>query len=119
MKALLAASLFACACQALACGACKEDKIAATYDHEVVQRANAARHLIVYCEVEGSATADQLKTAASIKGVDRSTIRTSAESAALSFALDPTVVTPEKAATEISGRLKGGARLVLLKTESP
>ena len=41
------------AAQGLACGVCAEDKMAATYDHAVVQRAAAQKRLVVYCDVQG------------------------------------------------------------------
>lgn len=74
---------------ALACGTCDEDKIAATYDYAVVQRATHAGHVLVYCAVKGAFEPDKLAAAVRrVRGVDPSSVRVSREPAALSFALD-------------------------------
>jgi len=78
------------ATSALACGACIEDKIAATYDHAVVANAAARHRVVVFAAVDGpgdaGAGAQALATAAArVPGVDRASIRTAASPRALSF----------------------------------
>jgi hypothetical protein len=91
------------ASQAQACGACDEDKVAATYDHATIQRAAARRQLVVFCEVKGSAYgADRLRRVAErTSGVDAASIRTSAQPSTLSFAVDPRKRSAQSAAAAL------------------
>jgi hypothetical protein len=103
---------------ALACGTCDEDKIAATYDHAVVQRAAYAGHVLVYCAVQGTFEPARLAAAARrVRGVDPSSVRVSREPAALSFALD-TLREPVAAALRSleSAHRAGGIALVRVDT---
>ena len=100
-----------------ACGACVEDKIAATYDYAVVKKAEADHHLMVYGEIESSAnvnavTAKVASAAARVRGVDRGTVRISASPPAFSFALDPASQGPDAAMNELRKRL-GSANVKL------
>jgi hypothetical protein len=100
LSLLAALILAATPITASACGACVEDKVAATYDHAVVTRAAARNQIVVYAAIEGRGNPDALartaKTAASrTRGVDRSSIRVSADPPALSFAVDRQVGTPD------------------------
>src|SRR4051812_17484781 len=90
MRAAMAALLLVCG-QALACGYCLEDKIAATYDHAVVTRALAQKHQVVFLHVEGAALSRKVLEEAlySAPGVDRGTVRISADLLTVSFAFDP------------------------------
>jgi hypothetical protein len=104
---------------ASACGACAEDKVAATYDHAVVVRAAARHQAMVFASVEGGG--DPRRVAARIRGaatrtagVDRASVRVSAEPAAVSFALDPAVAAPEKAVADIA-KAAPGVRLEVLR----
>ena len=102
---------------ALACGVCVEDKIAATYDYGVVQRASARHHLVVFAAVESPADPQALrKAAARVKGVDRASVRAAANPRALSFALDPRAANPLAALAAIE-REPGlaGVRLSLIR----
>ena len=88
--------------KASACGVCIEDKVAVTYDHEVVTRAVARHHVVVFAAIEGgtdaNALARQVKAAAMrTRGVDRESVRSAAEPPAVSFALDPKVTSAEAA----------------------
>ena len=78
---------------AIACGVCIEDKVAATYDHALVQRALAQHRVVVFAEPRTSVDASRLKAVASaaarLRGVDASTVRVSAAPASVSFVLDP------------------------------
>ena len=114
---LLAAALLAGAPAALACGVCVEDKVAATYDYDVVQHATARHHIVVFAAVEAPADPALLrKAAARVKGVDRSSVRAAANPRALSFALDPRAASPQAAlaAIEREPALRG-VRLTLIQ----
>jgi len=104
-----------------ACGACIEDKVAATYNHAIVTRAAAKKQLVVFGGIEGAndaakATARLLVAGHAIKGVQRGTIETSVAPPAFSFALDPDVQTPEGATAELQRRLSTpGVRLTVIR----
>lgn len=77
----------------LACGACDEDKVAATYDHAVIAAAMARHQRVVFVAVAGPVSSEKLAariaTAASrIRGLQQGTLRTSVSPLAFSFALD-------------------------------
>jgi hypothetical protein len=91
---LLAALMFLFAARdALACGYCVEDKMAAVYDHAIVVRALERRHEVAFLAIEGPLPADGRRSIESaidaIRGVDRGTVRVSLDAASLSFAYDP------------------------------
>lgn len=96
---------------ALACGVCIEDKMAATYDHAVIEQALARGHVIVFTEVNGlepgnDKLAKEIGGAAeAARGVDRGSARVSTEPAALSFALDPKMQTPQTVFASIGRKL--------------
>lgn len=105
-RALLLLALAAPA--AWACGVCVEDKVAATYDYAVVQRALSHGQVVVYCEVSGRADAARLRQAAAkVPALDRESLRLSAEPAALSFALDAAKQSPQSAAAALQRQLPG------------
>lgn len=80
--------------QALACGYCVEDKIAATYDHAVITKALAQKHQVAFLHVEGTANRKVLENAIySASAVDRGTVRISADLLTVSFAFDPSKAT--------------------------
>lgn len=90
MRAAFAIGLLAWCSGALACGYCAEDKIASVYDHAVVTRALAARHHVAFLHVEGAAPRPQLQEALSrTPGVERASVRISADLLTVSFAFDP------------------------------
>jgi hypothetical protein len=95
----------------LACGVCVEDKVAATYDHAVVMKAGAQRHLVVFGEIDGpvdmnAVTASLPAAARGVQGIDRGTLRTSASPPAFSFALDPAAQAPVAAVADLQRRLR-------------
>jgi hypothetical protein len=88
------AFVFAAICgEALACGYCVEDKVAAVYDHAVIVGALDHRHSVVFLAIEGPLQNDDGRVIESslrgIRGVDRGSLRVSVPGAALSFAYDP------------------------------
>ena len=103
-----------------ACGACIEDKVAATYDHAVIKAAIARHHQVVFVAVDGPVSAAKVNarvaaTATRVRGVQAGTLRTSLTPPAFSFALDATE-SPEGA---VSGFRKvvadPAARLTLVR----
>jgi hypothetical protein len=94
---------------AVACGACVEDTIAATYDHAVVERAAAQGKLLVYASIDGIGDAKALANKAGVAarhvtGVDRTSVRVSASPLALSFAIDPKAQTVDGAIASVQQR---------------
>lgn len=80
---------------ALACGHCVEDRIAAVYDHALVQRTLASQHRLAYFAWEGRLPIDQasrrrlLAQVEAVAGVDKGSVRVSMEPAAIAFSFDP------------------------------
>lgn len=103
----------------LACGACDEDSIAATYDHQVVAHAARAGDLVVYCRLEGQFDRQRLVSAARrVPGVRKDSIRVSAAPPALSFALNPALQTALTAVTATERSLPPRSRLRILEVVS-
>jgi hypothetical protein len=101
---------------AWACGVCVEDKVAATYDYAVVQRALARGQVVVYCEVSGRADAAQLRHAAvKVPALDAASLRISAEPAALSFALDTARQSPKAAVAALQHALPAGTHVHIIR----
>lgn len=89
-----------------ACGVCVEDKVAATYDHAVVQRAAARGQAMVYCAVDGPLDTGRWRDAARrLRGVDPASVRVAAQPAAISFALDVSRQSPQAAAAALQNAL--------------
>ena len=101
---------------AQACGVCVEDKVAATYDHAVVQRASARGQIVVFCEVDGPVDAARIRQVArGIRGLDSASLRVSEVPAALSFSLDVSKLSPQAAAQAIEKGLTRGVQVRLLR----
>jgi hypothetical protein len=117
----LAAALLAPAA-ALACGACIEDKVAATYDHAVIVKAHARGATVLFIEPHAATDAAHVASAVGAaarraRGVDPASVRTSIEPLALSFALDArTDATHALRDIERGARL-GGLTLSVIKVE--
>jgi hypothetical protein len=103
-----------------ACGACIEDKIAATYDHAVIDAAIARHQQVVFVAIDGPVDARRIgarvtAAAAKVRGVQAKTLRTSLTPPAFSFALDAT----QTAETAVAGFRKvvgdSAARLTLVR----
>ncbi|HTS20952.1 MAG TPA: hypothetical protein VMN79_03990 [Casimicrobiaceae bacterium] len=109
-KGIVAVALAAVSGLALACGACIEDKVAATYDHAIVTGAAARGELVVFGEIDGPVDAQRAserirRTAERVRGVRRGTVQASVAPPAFSFALDARVQAPEAAAAELERRV--------------
>lgn len=119
-SAILAAALAAFAPAALACGVCVEDKVAATYDHGVITQALGRGHVVVFAEVKGPGSAAAMtqaarKAAATVRGVDRASVRSAEQPTVLSFALDGKVRTPAQALAAMERAAASRVKLDLLK----
>jgi len=115
----IAAALVAIAPAAsLACGACVEDKIAATYDHAVVERAAASGDVMVFCEVTGPLDAQHLKQAMRrVHGVRPQSVRVSTQPRAMSFAVDRKASSPQDAVGAAQRSLPPGTRLAIVRLQ--
>ena len=76
-----------------ACGACIEDKVAATYDQAVIDRAIASHRQVVFVAIEGPSSPQKVvaqitAAAPKVRGVQSSSLRTSTSPPAFSFVLD-------------------------------
>lgn len=85
----------------LACGACDEDKVAATYDHAVIDSAIAGHRQVVFVAIDSPVDAQRMRArlaaaAEQVPGVQPGTLRTSLAPPAFSFVLD-TTQTPQAA----------------------
>ena len=104
---------------ARACGVCDEDKVAATYNHAVVQRATLQGRVMVFCEVRGPLDARRLQAVASrVKGLDSTSLRTSADPATLSFALDSTRQSPQAAVSALQVLAPPGTQLTIVRMKA-
>ena len=79
---------------ATACNACKEDKIAATYDWQVVSAAKEHGHTVVFTAIQGKLAPHDAALAQALRrklgalhGVDPGTVRVSLAPPAASFAI--------------------------------
>ena len=79
-----------------ACEVCREDKIAATYDWEVVAAAKQRGHTVVFAALRGPIRPDDASLArtltrkiAAVPGIDAGTVRISLAPPAVSFACVP------------------------------
>jgi hypothetical protein len=119
MKAITVSLVLASAVSpAWPCGVCAEDKMAATYDHEVVTRARQAGHVVVFCELVGVVDAARLAGAAARqRGVEAGSIRISPEPAAMSFSLDTRKQSPQDAVAAIQKAVPPRTRVSLLRVQ--
>jgi len=93
-------------------------RVLATYDHEVVRRANLQGRVMVFREVRGALDARRLKAAASrISGIDVSSLRTSANPATVSFALDDRRQSPQAAVNALQAMAPRGTELVIVQVQ--
>jgi hypothetical protein len=112
----VAAILAGTAIQVSACGACVEDKVAATYDYDVVQHAIARGDVVVFCDVKGRVDAGRLRMALrKVVGVDKASIRVSTAPQAVSFALDTAKQSIAAAAAALQ-RDAGGLEIEVVRT---
>jgi len=96
-----------------ACNACREDKIAATYDWQVVSASQSRGHTVVFTAISGpvrpgdSALEETLRrTVGSVRGVDPGTVRVSLAPPAMSFACAADKSAPSSLIAGINRRLQ-------------
>lgn len=110
--ALSAATAVAMSGAAIACGACVEDKVAATYDHAVITQAIRSHRQVAFVAVDapGVANAGRRIAAAArkVRGIDTTTMRTSQSPAALSFVVAQSEA-PERAVAGLRDALNDPA----------
>jgi hypothetical protein len=115
---LIAAAGFAGAGAAAACGVCIEDKIAATYDHAVIQRAIGRHQQVVFVAIEGPVAASVeawlAAAARTVPGVEAGSVRTSASPPAFSFAIDGAQA-PEAALAGFHKAVPAPTRLTVIR----
>jgi len=119
LRAFCGSLLLPCAAS-WACGVCVEDKVAATYDHAVIQQAAGKGQVVVFCEASGAIDAPRIRNAARlVRGLDRSSVRVSTQPAALSFAIDPAQQSPQAAVSALQKALPAGSHVAILKLMTP
>ena len=112
----VAAALLLAASPAWSCGTCAEDRMAATYDHAVVQKAAAAGRVMVFCALDGAWDAERMRSAARrVAGVDPTSVRLAREPAGMSFALDAKRQSPHAAVLALQAAAPPGTRVSLVR----
>jgi hypothetical protein len=104
---------------ALACGACVEDKVAATYDHAVISQAKAKHQQVLFVALDApdpvSAARRITAAAAKVHGVATKTLRISASPAAFSIVV-ARAEPPERAVAGFRDALRDPAmRMTLVR----
>lgn len=106
---------------ALACGYCVEDKIAAVYDYAALAQAKARKHTTVYFAIDGAIrdSASSLKTMVErTQGVEKGSARVSVEAGALAVTFDPRRTALPALQSGLEKTLKAhGLELLLLDTK--
>jgi hypothetical protein len=93
--AALAVLLVLGSAPSFACGYCVEDRIAAVYDHALLQRSVASGHPVLFFAWDGPVTRNEasrqkiMALVSAVAGVDKDSARVSVEPAALALAFDP------------------------------
>lgn len=102
MKLLLIAAAIVLSSQAQACGHCREDRIAAVYDHALVTRTTKLHQKMLYLAWDGpvirnAAVRRQLRAAvARLPGVTPGSVRVSLQPATIALAYQPVKTSREK-----------------------
>jgi hypothetical protein len=104
---------------AIACGACVEDKVAATYDHAVIAEAIRKHRQVAFVTVDAPRVADVRRRIAAaarkVRSIDMATMRTSDSPAALSFVVARSEA-PEHAVAGLREALRDpGVQLTLVR----
>ena len=112
---------------ARACDACLEDKIAATYDWQIVSAAKQQGHTVVFGAIKGplapgdAAVKSRLdRVLSAVPGVDSRSVRVSLAPPAISFSSDLRRHSAAALLATMNERLRGsGLQLVLLRIGAP
>jgi hypothetical protein len=127
MVVVAACAIVLGAASAHTCEICREDKIAATYDWQVVNTAQQRGHVVVFTAIEGSVRADDaalelslVRRLGAIPGVDAGSVRVSLRPPAASFATDPSRNRPPTLVATINGKLRStGLTLSIVQVGAP
>ncbi|MES2363919.1 MAG: hypothetical protein V4646_19270 [Pseudomonadota bacterium] len=109
---------------AFACGYCVEDRIAAVYDHALVQRTLATGHQMAYFAWDGPLTRDETARqkirvlGEATRGVDKGSARVSMEPAAIAVAFDPRRSNPQTVWRALQQSL-GSMKLAVIPLQAP
>ena len=112
MRALLL-GLLALSAPALGCGICVDDKVAAVYDHALLQRAFAAKHTVAFFALDGKLIDDERTRRAIagqarlLPGVDPASVRVSTTLASLCVVFDGRRTSLVKVQDGLERRLAG------------
>ena len=110
-----------------ACNVCLEDKIAATYDWQVVANARRTGHQVVFVAIQGTVaprdealTRRLVRQLSTVHGVDAGTVRISLAPPAASFACDPRHDPPAQVIAAMNRALRpDGLMLALVRVGAP
>jgi hypothetical protein len=113
--------------RAHACDACLEDKIAATYDWQVVSTAQRLGHTVVFTKLLGPITPRDealartiVRRLGTIAGVDVGTVRVSLAPPAVSFACNPACMATPRLIATINRKLRPtGLALAIVRIGAP
>ncbi len=118
----IACALLCLPVDAMACGLCIEDKMAATYDHAMVMQAYSQGHSVAFVDMQTVANIDEaltkkiVRTLEAATAVDRGSVRVSIDPATASFAFDAHKVAVEDILTTVNRGLTPQMELVLIRT---
>ena len=108
--------------QALGCGHCVQDRIAAVYDHALVKQTAKRHQKILYLAWDGPVTRDAvmhrklINAVANVSGVINGSVRVSLEPAAIALAYQPSSISREQLEARLLQQL---ARLQVTLTALP
>ena len=123
-RAAVALAALLAAGTALACGHCVEDRIAAVYDHALVQRTHAGRRQIAWFAWDGPLARDEssrrriLALVEAVPDVDKGGVRVSVEPGAIAVAFDPRRSSGAAVAAALGARLRT-LNLVIVPLQAP
>ena len=125
-RAGLAGLALAAASPAFGCGYCIEDRVAAVYDHAVVNAALDQHHQIAFLAIEGPLPASAelrrvlARALAFAQGIDSRSLRVSVNSAALSLAYNGKRISADQIVDTLNRKLAArGLGVSLMKVMGP
>ena len=121
---VMALSLACSSTLAMACGYCVEDRIAAVYDHALLQRTQALKHEIIFFAWDGplarsEASKQQMVVLGdTVPGIDKGSTRVSMEPAAMAVAFDPQRSSAQAVEAALQKKL-GLMKLSIVRLQTP
>ena len=107
-----------------ACGHCVEDRIAAVYDHALLQRSLASNHPVLFFAWDGPVTRNDasrqkiMALTSAVAGVDKDSTRVSMEPASLALAFDPQQSNAQAIETALQKKL-GSLTISVVRLQGP